>query len=236
MQNQEEIIEAPRYFIGDTETCGLPPNHQACQIGLLEFDPDTFDILWEIESLIDPEKPISPGAAAIHRITDDMVVDQPTLLEFKERDLEGGLPAGHIMVAHNYQFDEPQLTLLGPVAGSICTLREARAIKHLFPGLVDCKLQTLRAYFGFAENDAHQALADCQMTLLVLQKLCEASGKTVAQMAAVTDRTVHRMPFGKHEGALIIDLPTHYIQWMLNNTENLDVHLRTSLKNALALK
>ena len=37
------------------------------------------------------------------------------------------------------------------------------------------------------------------------------------------------MPFGKHKGVPLAELPNNYIFWLLNKAENLDADLRTAL-------
>ncbi len=231
---EAEIV--PEFYIGDTETCGLPQHHYPCQLGLQKIDPVTFDVLWEIEGLIDPEWEIGEIATSIHGITNEMVVDSPTLEEFRERELEGGLIGNITMIAHNFKFDEPALRQLGTISRSICSLAEARQLVKLMPGLKNCQLQTLREYFGIAEDSAHQALGDCNVTRQVLKRLCEISGRSLEQMASTIIRTVHHMPFGKHAGDLIISLPKQYLRWCLDEMTNVDDNLRRSLQSAYDMK
>ena len=37
------------------------------------------------------------------------------------------------------------------------------------------------------------------------------------------------MPFGKHKGTKLKDLPSNYIDWLLNKADNIDADLRTAL-------
>lgn len=231
MESTETIVEK-KFIVGDTETTGLK-DPRACEVGLMQIDPTTFEVLHEVSSLIDPEKPIEPGAMAIHGITDEMVADKPTMAEFLEH-CGGRIPGALTMIAHNLRFDIPMLEPVGVITRTICSLNEARAIKHLMPGLENCKLQTLREYFGIAANNAHRALADCDITRQVLKKLCDISGRTLDQLADVTVRTVHIMPFGKHVGTPIMSLPRSYLEYML--TLDLDKNLRTSMQKSLDLK
>src|ERR1700741_4806481 len=99
----EDIMEEriKRFIIGDTETCGLGEDKNACQVGLLEIDPRTLEPIWEIESLIDPQWPISEGAAAMHGITNELVADEPTMDEFVQYRLGGPLKGEITLIAHN---------------------------------------------------------------------------------------------------------------------------------------
>lgn len=44
------------------------------------------------------------------------------------------------------------------------------------------------------------------------------------------------MPFGKHKGELLEDLPTEYIEWVLTNVESLNWRLKEELQNQLKLR
>lgn len=224
-----------KFVIGDTETCGLPPHHYPCEIGLQHIDPVSFDVIWETSSLIDPEYPIGEIATGIHGITNEMVVDEPTLAEFVLHRLDGGIEGDITMIAHNFQFDARALTEVGTITRSICSLFEARQNVALFPGLANCQLQTLREYFGIKPNKAHSALADCDTTRQVLQRICQASGRTLEQLAATPDRVVHVMPWGMHRGVLIVALPKPYMVWLLDR-EVLEPNLRKSVEKAMGMK
>lgn len=45
-----------------------------------------------------------------------------------------------------------------------------------------------------------------------------------------------RMPFGKHKGELLEDLPTDYIRWCLENLERLDEPYRREMENQLTMR
>ena len=42
-----------------------------------------------------------------------------------------------------------------------------------------------------------------------------------------------KMPFGKHRGELLEDIPTDYIEWCLGNMERLSESLREEMENQL---
>lgn len=237
----EEIIDAPvkRYIIGDTETCGLGDDKIACQVGLIEIDGTTLEPLWDIESLIDPQHPIGEFASGMHGITNEMVVDEPTMAEFIEHRLKGPLTGSITLICHNVPFDKSMLLGIGGIDRTICTLAEAR---HSIPrgtlkvaGPENHKLATLAEYFGFKPDEAHKALADCYTTLNLLRYLVKTTGRTLDQLASVQKRTVHEMPWGKNCGVLIHDLPKSYMTWLLG-LQDLETNLRESVQAAYKLK
>lgn len=231
MENLQETPQR-RYIIGDTETTGLK-GKKACEVGLIEIDAGC-NVIQTWSSLIDPQKPIEPGAAAIHGITDEMVATEPTMEEFVERDLAGGLTGEIVLICHNVRFDQEMLEPIGCIVDTLCTLEESRQIRHLMPGLENCKLQTLREYFGIERNNAHRALDDCMVTLQVLKKLLELSGRTIEDIAQTRVRDIHQMPWGKFVGQPILSLPRWYIQNRLE-LEDLEPNLRRSLEKALLM-
>jgi uncharacterized protein (DUF3820 family) len=44
------------------------------------------------------------------------------------------------------------------------------------------------------------------------------------------------MPFGKHRGERLCDIPTSYLEWCLENCTNLSNELAEEMRNQVALK
>lgn len=235
MENPDFVVERAHY-IGDTETTGLK-NKRACEVALMKIDPVTCDVLWSISSLIDPQQPIEAGAMAIHGITNEMVANEPTMAEFvaHRRYLNGGLQGELTLICHNVAFDLPLLEPIGAITRTLCTLEESRAIRHLLPGLENCKLQTLREYFGIEQNNAHRALDDCEVTRRVLKEILRITGRTLDSLADATVRTVHLMPWGMHSGKPLHEVPAPYLHWVLAQ-EGIHNNLRTSITKSLAMR
>lgn len=222
-----------RFVIGDRETCGLGEQNMACEIALLEIDPETLEPIGEWYSLIDPQMEIAPQAEAIHGISNAMVADEPTLAEFIEHRLCGAFDGCDItMIAHNMPFDFKELNKVGNVTRTICTLAWARQLIHDSP---NHKLQDLGTFYGFPVDGAHSAAGDTRTTRLLLKKLLEISGRTLEQFAATPTRTYHTMPFGKHKGMLLFQVPKSYLEWMLTEGD-WDPNLLESVKKVLRTK
>lgn len=45
-----------------------------------------------------------------------------------------------------------------------------------------------------------------------------------------------RMPFGKHKGEMVDDLPLDYIEWLLTNIDNLREELKAELERQVIMK
>lgn len=213
------------WVIADTETTGLVG--PACEIALREIDPDTFETIFEIDSLIDPECEIEDGAFQIHGISNAMVANEPTIAEFVEHRLNNCFAGRHIvMIGHNVSFDIKRLHPIGSIVQSICTMQHARKLWPNKEEVANHKLQTLREHFGFPANAAHRALADVDTTQRLLVEIVGRSGRTLRDFAATQDTTIHRMPFGVHRGKLLATLPRSYLEWMKKEME--DPNLKAS--------
>lgn len=221
------------YIIGDTETTGLGPNYKdptappkrAVEVALMQIDPVTLENLGEGWSLIDPECEIHPKAAEVHGITAEMVADAPTIEEYLE--LSGGPLEGEItLIGYRVSFDLP---LLRPFGNIVKTFDLLPLAQTLVRDSKDHKLQTMREYFNLPGGEAHRAIGDVYTTHQLLAKLLELSGRSLEAHCA-TDRQIYQvMPWGKHSGTLLVNLPTSYKRWLLEEAQDIDPDLRFSL-------
>ncbi len=210
-----------RFAVLDTETTGFGPKSGVCEIAYLEFDPSNMDVIRRGYSLIDPETPITPGASGVHGITDEDVADSPTLKEYfnivEGRPFDGG---EMVIVAHKADYD---MQYVGPhinnLAGTICTLKCARRI---YPDADDHKLQTLRyaLKLNVEAADAHSAAGDVEVCFALLKRLMQDSGLGLEGLIEMSKLPgILKMPFGKHKGVRLADLPADYVHWLLNKAE-----------------
>ncbi|MBN2453868.1 MAG: 3'-5' exonuclease, partial [Candidatus Omnitrophica bacterium] len=98
------ILEEAIFTVFDFETTGLYPytGDRICEIGAVRTGirsgkPATF------HSLIDPERPISPGAFRVNGITEGMVKGKPVIDEVLPDFLK--FIEGSVLVAYNAGFD-----------------------------------------------------------------------------------------------------------------------------------
>jgi exodeoxyribonuclease X len=219
----------PRFFILDTETSGLSKEDCPCEIAWIEVDGN-LDEVDRKHSLIDPERPISPGASGVHGIRDRDVVHEPTLYEFIV-ELCGNpfATTDTVIIAHNAPFDTPFVApYVKSLAGTLCTLKAARLI---YPDAENHKLQTLRFALELEiEGDAHSAMGDVLVTRELLKRILSDTGMSLADLYHYVNkpRLIEVMTFGKHKGFPLRKLPRQYVQWLLT-LDNLDSDLRYSL-------
>ena len=219
----------------DTETTGNGPADRLCQIA--------FKIKggYTVNELFNPGMPISIDAMTVHHITNEMVLDKPAFRNSdtwsKLRDLVNS--DGYVIVAHNAPFDVDMLKKEGiEPKNVICTLKLARYFDK--EGVIT-KYGLLYLWYYLKLNvDATPltALGD----ILVLEALfnriyakavIEFGDDTVAKMIELSSKPVlyRRMPFGKHKGLKMEEVPVDYLQW-LAGTE-LEEDLRYTIEQYL---
>jgi DNA polymerase-3 subunit epsilon len=100
--NGGRITEIP-YVAADVETTGLSAadGHRVCEFALLRFLRGT--VIDSFVSLVNPLRPIDPGASAVNGITDAMVAGAPTFADLLPRILD--FLADDPLVFHNAPFD-----------------------------------------------------------------------------------------------------------------------------------
>ncbi len=173
-----------------------------------------------------PGKPISLGALATHHIMDEELANCPASSSFR-------LPTGtKYLIGHNIDFD--WVAIGKPEVKRICTLALARS---LWPEL-DSHTQSALLYFFERDTardqlrNAHSALADvwiCSKIVgQIIDKLHPASLDALWEMSEKA-RIPTIMPFGKHKGEPISQVPTDYKQWMLRQ-DNVSEFLRKALE------
>lgn len=218
-----------RFIVGDVETSGLGPEAEVVQIAWAEIN-ENFEVVSKASSLINPGVPISASASGVHGITNKDVGNAPTLAQFHEQTGNSLMQGDIVLVAHNAPFDQRFFKpLIGNLVGSLCTLKMSRL---LYPDAEDHKLQTLRYTLGLGGGDAHSAAGDVEVCVNLLHRLCIDSDASIFDLFERSKKPVaiSRMPFGKHKGMLISELPRNYVAWLLG-LDNLDDNLRWTLNN-----
>lgn len=241
IMNRDELkITKVDYLIVDTETTGTDPaQDKIVEIGVVKWRPNV-GVLWTWSSLVHPERPIPVTAQAVHGITDAMVDNAPFVDEVLT-ELRRLIQQTDVLVAHHVAFDRAFFPLdFQQNHAWVCSLRLAR---HVWPDLESHSNQYLR--YRFALNvppvEAHRAAADALVTAALWERIfttVQASGYigTVDDLIdyAASPITVETMPFGKHKGTPLRDVPRDYLRWVLANIADLDDDLRYSIQHQLA--
>ena len=208
-----------RMIVLDFETTGLQPGFRPVEIAWLEFDA-TLTEVDAVSSLLDPRIPIEPGAQRTHGITPAMVAGKPTLAEFLEGNHAGKFTDEHVLVvAHNARYDVPMFAQFCAKVTPLCTMELSQA---LLPDAPDHRLETMVSVLGIEIQPNHRASADVAACFEVLRRLAARETTDIAGLIAASHRFSldSVMPFGKHKGTRLRDLPESYVQWCIENLDH----------------
>lgn len=206
---------ALRPIFYDTETTGIRSSQDRI-VEIAAYDPER-DLTFE--RLINPGISIPAEVSAIHNISDAMVADCPSFAEVGKEFID--FCSGEVvLIAHNNDaFDihfvrnEMQRHQIAfPTEWQFFdTLKWARRYR---PDLPRHTLQFLREMYGIEKNNAHRALDD----VIVLHQIYVCMVDDLSICDAITllnkPRDLQHMPFGKHQGKPLKDLPPDYIKWL----------------------
>lgn len=234
MSHKEDFLKS--CLVLDTETNS--DDYKIAEIveaGFAIREDGTWTIFQELHKPID--RPIPPKVESICYITNKMVEDKPSFIDSREvfQSVVDGFHGGYL-VAHNHFFDMRVLERHGVSTENhqwICTWRMA---KKLFNGM-DSITETNLPYLRFAleldvpiEMYCHRAGNDSFITgrlLEVLVDLLEEAkiidkdkpyGPQICEWAA-SPILYERMPFGKHKGEFMRNIPMSYWNWAIKNTD-----------------
>ena len=138
-------------------------------------------------ALVKPEEPIDNFISELTGITNEMLETAPPISEVLPKFFH--FIADDTVIGHNVNFDvnflyDQAVDLeLPPFKNDfIDTMRLAR---RLFPELPNHKLGTLADFFRIEQNTVHRAAADCEVTNIVYQRICEHISANSIDLAAL---------------------------------------------------
>ncbi|MXZ56443.1 MAG: hypothetical protein F4227_01255 [Gammaproteobacteria bacterium] len=175
----------------DFETTGFrSKTDRVVEVGIVFVDPNTFEIVEEWDTLINPMRDVGP--TQIHGITASMVEMAPTFDE-----IVGLLCAklhSHILVSHNLPFDKrflglelDRLSVPFEFGQGYCTLQATGQ-----------KLTYACSEVGYSIDYEHNALSDARATTALLPKVIDRISNTTAPFEVfdsdhqVNSRTLRR--------------------------------------------
>ena len=170
----DQPLSKTAFAVFDLETTGLSPayGHRVCEVGCLLVQGG--EELDRLASLVDPRRPISPGAFRVNRITPEMLEGAPTFGAIADLLLE--LLDGAVLVAHNAPFD------LGFLAAELEIARLPRPkglvidtlalVRRAYP-LARNSLSAVADALGVRVGQAHRAMGDVLTTHGVLVRLLQ---------------------------------------------------------------
>jgi DNA polymerase-3 subunit epsilon len=198
----------------DTETTGLRAADERI-IEIAAYDPER-DLTFE--RFVNPGRPIPPEATAIHHITDEMVAGADDF-SVVGAEFNAFCEGDVVLIAHNNDAFDVHFLRAEYARNSLemvkCdfldTLKWARRYR---PDLPRHTLQFLREIYGVEANNAHRALDDVIVMYKVFSKMID--NLSIDQVFALMNqqRKITHMPFGKHQGKHLSEVPKSYVQWL----------------------
>lgn len=206
------MTKRPIYY--DTETTGINPEKERV-VEIAAYDPVQDR---SFEELVNPGIPIPAEASKVHNITDEMVSDKPSFAEVGQKFIEF-CEGDTVLIAHNndsfdihflrHEFQRNDLAM--PEWDFLDSLKWARRYR---PDLPRHSLQFLREIYGIEANNAHRALDDVIVLHRVFSQMIDDITIEEALELLNKPRNVSVMPFGKHQGKPLADVPSDYVRWL----------------------
>ena len=224
--NSTQVRNFERVLVVDFETTGVKWPYHAVEVAWIELDRH-FQEITSRSSLIKPPVRIPAEVTEIHGITNDDVSDAPSLDEFLIEECGHPFENQHVcFVAHNAPFDYRLFKDFCGSATLICTVAAAR---RLYPKAKNHKLATLASELGFEDHTAHRATGDARTCLELLLHIREATKLDFGGLLEYGNpfRVQNSLPFGKHKGVPIGEVPRDYLDWLYDRLEHDDPILPT---------
>jgi DNA polymerase III epsilon subunit-like protein len=169
----------------DTETTGLTDDDEICEISIMDYDGSVL-----LNTLVQPIMPIPAAASAIHGITDEMVDTAPPFPEILPQVLK--ILKDRILVVYNLEYDLRMLHQSGEAHDFVFNLDPSWYRYHC--KMACCAMEIYAEFWGEwssfhgnykwqrlgdamrqqgikFEGTMHRALADCQVTRLLMLKM-----------------------------------------------------------------
>ncbi len=165
----DEFGSAREFIALDLETTGLSAaRDRIVEIAAVRFR-ETGETIDLFQSLVNPERPVSPGAYAVHGLSDQELAQAPPARVVLPKFLSFLGGSGCVaLIAHNSCFDAgflgSELRRAGLDVPAV-TLYDTLALSRArLPLLASHRLDSVARHFGLDPAGAHRAMAD---TLLV---------------------------------------------------------------------
>jgi len=194
----ERLLSELTYTVFDTETTGLDPSQgdEIIAIGAARIVNGRLLSEETFEQLIDPRRPLSQASIAVHGITPERLVGQPTIAAVLPRFRR--FVEDTVLVGHNAAFDMRFLQLKEAQTGVVLDqplLDTLLLSAVIHPNQESHSLEAIAQRLGVEIVDRHSALGDAVATgevfLRMLPLLAAAGIQTLGEARAAARRTFY---------------------------------------------
>lgn len=230
-------------LISDLESTGIDITAAGvCQVAAVAMYQVSGE--WQLHPLLQtyasPSYPMPPEALAVHGITPEMYQYAPrdVMAIWVLRQLIDALPKPVVLSGYNCtRYDYPLMDQLNREA----KFDQFQQIDVMTLMLRESPEQGLKLTEVFERlindqnllNSAHDALADCMMTGMVLEHYLKQFPTDPLVLAQWVNTPIEMeiMPWGKHKGTEFHKVPRSYLQWMASKWTDMHPDLALSLRN-----
>lgn len=213
----------------DFETTGIPSEtdkHAIVEIGWCDLDDGVVGLPDAV--LCNPGRTIPHEAMAVHHITDAEVKDATGSLD--------ALGTPDYFAAHNADYERQFFPTETPF---ICTYKVAL---RLWPEATSHGLQFLRYHLGLPAParlamPPHRAGPDAYLCAALLRRIIAENTVSIDDMVRWSNgpALLPRVTFGKHKGVDWKDVPTDYLDWLVNKSD-MDRDVKANARHHLKLR
>ena len=165
-------LDEVSFALFDVETTGLSPayGHRVCEIACLRLKAGRE--VGRVEALVDPGRPISPGAYGVNRIEPEMLAGAPAFEHVAGDVLD--LMEDAVLVAHNAPFDlgflaaELDFAKLPPPEGPVV---DTLALSRRAFSFASNSLSAVASALKIPLEPTHRAMVDVEVTRQVLEEI-----------------------------------------------------------------
>lgn len=239
--DEQDFSDISAVRVIDFETSGIPSEtetHAIVEVGWCDITRAGSE--WSIGEphsiLANPGRPIPIEARAVHHISDADVASART----PDQVLAEMMTGAAMFCAHNIDFERKFFS--GGSKPWICTFKTALRI---WPEAPSHSNQALRYFLGVDDEGdfdrrltepVHRAAPDAYVTAHILRYvLAKASINDLVRWSA-GPALLARMPFGKHAKQKWDDVPTSYLEWIVDKSGMDDRDVKATAKHHLKLR
>lgn len=211
----------------DFETTGIPTEtdkHAIVEIGWCDLTLSPLFVDFPRSELCDPRRPIPHAAMAVHHIRDEEVSGATGRLEL--------LGSPDYFAAHNADYERQFFNTNVPF---ICTYKVAL---RLWPEAESHSLQFLRYHLALKANEIaasppHRAGPDAYLCAILMERILQSdAAPSFEDMVRWSNghALLPRCPLFKHKGKEWKDVPTDYLDWVVNKPNDVAADVKANAR------